>query len=374
MMISSKKLNWLAGVVICSLFLAGGCAPITKEGVKPALEPQTPKAVPAEEAAKPQAPAAVKPPSEPEKPIPTPRAPAEGAVTLALKFNKQDSTNYRVVTESERSVNFKGSLAKDSSLTGGRTSSRVEMTFNQQIQNVDSKGNAVAKITIDGLKYLSKVRDGTVMDFDSSKEQDQSNPLNKLVGQSYTIEIAPTGEVSKVDASQAQAAVGDGSPANQRALSLVSPETIRDLLTVSALPDTDKRQLHEGDSWNRTKNFSFGMMGSKSYERVYTVKEIKDTDNHRTAVVEMSFLPASPTAEQLQEGQQTDSISDMFDSTETYTGMLKLDLTSGKIEQYFEKLQSEWVIVDPQAEQKNVNEPDALIMGVVNLHSLEKID
>ncbi len=374
MTLTNKILRHLAGVVICSLLLTGGCTPAAKEGAKPALEPQAPKAATAEEITKPQPPVSVKPPSEPEKSAP--QTPAKGTAALALKFNNQDSTNYRVVLEYERSVKFKGSLTNDNSLKGGRTGRRIEMTFNQKIQNVDENGNAVAKITIEGLKYLSKVKDDTAMDFDSSRVQDQNNPLNKLIGQSYTIKIAPTGEVLNViDTSQAMSAVRGTSAANQRAMVLLVPETIKELLTVSALPDKEKNQLRTGDSWSRNKSFDFGTMGTRNYERIYTVKEIKDTGNRQTAVIEMSFLPAPETAEQTKEGE-VGSISDMFDTNEMYTGLLKLDLTGGKIEEYSEKLESEWVIVDPQAEQKSLKEkePDTLIMGVVNLHSIEKID
>ena len=64
----------------------------------------------------------------------------------------------------------------------------------------------------------------------------------------------------------------------------------------------------------------------------------------------------------------------MFDSTQGYTGQLKLDLTNSKVEKYLEKLQLEWIIVDPSAEQKGDTEPDTLKMAATRLYSLEKID
>jgi hypothetical protein len=109
------------------------------------------------------------------------------------------------------------------------------------------------------------------------------------------------------------------------------------------------------------------MMGSKSYEKIYTLKEIKDTDSHKFTIVEMNAIPTSETAEQVSDG-----IPERLDTTETYTGQLKLDLTTGKIEKYLEKLESEWVmVIPPTPETKG---PVALKIGAIRLYRLEKID
>ena len=113
---------------------------------------------------------------------------------------------------------------------------------------------------------------------------------------------------------------------------------------------------------------------SKSYEKIYTIKEIKDENNRRIAIIEMNTIPSSEMAEQLQKEQAVSSFSKIFDNTETYTGELKLDLTAGKVEKYLEKLQTEWVVVDPSAEQEGDSEPAVLRMTATRLYSLEKID
>lgn len=351
-MISGKILSWSISGVICLLLVGAGCAPAAKEAVREEVELKEPVPELAEEAVKPEV--------EAEKPI-----------TVALKFAEQDSTTYKLITQMEDSVKFEGSLSDDPTFenrTNGRT---IEMTFTQQIQSVNDQGNAIAKITIDGLKYLVIQINKTVQDFDSSREEDKANPLAKLIGQSYTIEVSSAGEVVKVsDVQQARAAVQGSSSANRAALKLLSEDEIKERHRAFDLPSANKNNLRTGDHWSSIKSFSFGKMGSKAYEKIYTLKEVKDKDNRRLAVVEMSTIPTSETAEL--ENQITNVLAKMFDNIETYTGRLKLDLTAGKVEEYREKLQSEWVAVDPEA--KGDREPDTVRMGVIRSYKLEKID
>ncbi len=334
---------WLASVVVCSLLLAAGCAPLGEEVSKPEVELEEQIA----------------------------EAAAEEAATLALKFSPQDSTTYKVIAESERSIKWEGSLPEEPTFKGGRNHNRLEMTFAQEIQSVDDKGNAIAKITVKGLKYSSIVKDNPTFEFDSSKPKDPNHPLAKLIGQSYTIKITPTGEVTEViDVKEARAAVRRGSVVPRRALRLLNSETIKERHGTLVLPDTDKNQLQTGDSWSSIKTFSFDLMGSESYEKIYTLNKIKDRDNRQVAIIEMNAIPASETAKE----QAAAAFAEGFDNTETYTGELELDLTTGKVEKYLEKLQSEWIIVFPSAEQEVDKEPAALTMSAIRLYRLEKID
>ena len=339
----AKISSWLASAVVCSLLLAAGCAPLGEEISKPEVELK--------------------------KQIP--EVAAEEVATLALKFSPQDSTTYRVIAESERSIKWEGAVPEEPAFKGGRNHNRLEMTFAQEIQSVDDKGNAIAKITVKGLKYSSIVKDNPAFEFDSSKPKDPNHPLAKLIGQSYTIKIAPTGEVTKVvDVKEAQLAVRKGSVVPRIALRLLNSETIKGRHGTLVLPDTDKNQLRPGDNWSSTRTFSFGMMGSESYEKIYTLNEIKDQDNRQVAIIEMNAIPASETAKE----QAAAVFAEGFDNTETYTGELELDLTTGKVEKYLEKLQSEWIIALPLAEQEVDKGPAVLTMIAIRLYRLEKID
>ncbi len=323
----------LASAVVCSLLLAAGCAPAGKEVAKPKVK-------------------------------------LEKVATVALKFSPQDSTTYRIITEAERSIKWEGSLPEEPAFKGGRNYDRLEMTFAQEIQSVDDKGNAIAKITVKELKYSSIVKDNPTFEFDSSKPKDPNDPLARLIGQSYTLKIAPTGEVTEViDTKEAETAVRKGSVPPGIALRLLNWETIKDRHGTLLLPDADKNQLHIGDNWSNTKTFSFGMMGSESYEKIYTLNNIKDQDNRQVAIIEMNAIPASETPK-----EQAAEFLKRSDNTKTYTGELELDLTAGKVKKYLEKLQQEWTIDFPSAERETAQEPVILTMSATRLYSIEKID
>jgi len=295
--------------------------------------------------------------------------------TLTLKFTPQDLTTYKVVTLTQRGIEFEGSIPeKEDAFKGGRNQEGTEMTFTQQIQSVDDKGNAVAKITIEALKYHSTVKDKLILDFDSLKQEDRRNPLARLIGQSYTIKIAPTGEVTEViDVKKTQDVVKGNYIAEVAASKLFSTDAIKERHGLMVLPVRGKNRLRTGDSWSNIKNFSFGIMGTKSYERIYTLKGLEADNDRQIAIVEMDAIPTAETAERLHEQQAAYELLKMFDNTETYAGQLILDLTAGKIEKCLEKLLSEWVIVDPWAKQDD-KEPAVMRMSATRLYRLEKIN
>ena len=285
-----------------------------------------------------------------------------------------NSTTYKVTTDADNSLIWEGADPnKPKGFTGGHTGRKIETTFTQQIQNADDKGNAVAKITIKELKYLVKVKNEITMDFDSSRQEDRQNPLSNLIGQSYTIEMTASGQVSKlIDANDARAAIGSVSSADKTAANLLSLRAIIERHTIPTLLPADINQLRTGDKWSSIQNFSFDMMGSKTYEKIYTLEEIKDIGGHRIAIARMEAVPSAENAKELHKEQSAAFFANMSDNTETYTGELKLDLTDGKVEEYHENLTTEWLIVDPSP--KEGEQPAALKMTAVRSYSIEKID
>lgn len=354
---SEKILSWLIIAVICSLFLAAGCEPASRETAEIKIEPEKQIAEPPEKAIE----------KEVEKPVEeeVAKATVKGPVTLALKFRPFDLTTYRLIIETERSVKFKDPVPN-------RTAKRVEMTFSQRIRSVNDKGNAIAQIIIQDLKYSSVVKNAPLVDFDNSREKDRHNPMGRLIGEGYTIEIAPGGQIVDVaDFLKAQFAIRSDARPGKAAVAFVQPNAIRERHELVALPDADKNHINITDNWSRLKTFSYDMMGSKSHEKIYTLKEVEDLGNRQVAVVEMEAIPSAEMARQLHK-EESDPFSQMADSSETYTGRLRLDLTAGKVEEFVEKLESKWVIVDPSA--KGRKNPATLIMRATHLYSLEKID
>ena len=315
---------------------------------------------------------------EPEKTIETKVEPDEqkSAVTLALKFEPNDVSTYKVVREAQKSVLWEGPApTKPSAFKGGLTSNRSEITFTQQIKTVDEQGNAIAQITIKKLRYLAKVRDNVSMDFDSSREKDKSAPMNALIGQTYSIKITPAGNVATVmGTADAQAAVKGSSAAAKAARSLLGGEVVKHRHSIPALPAKDKGRVSKGDKWSALRTFDFGMLGAKSYERVYKLDAVEDSDKGKVAVAQMSGVPSSEDATELHKEQSTGFLSKLFDNTEEYTGRLKLDLSAGKVEMYREELKSEWLAVDPESAQKPNEQPAALRMTAVRLYEIERID
>ncbi len=290
------------------------------------------------------------------------------AVQLALKFNPHDSTTYKVTVETGRQATWEGMPEKrPSEFKGGHSGNKMEMTFDQHIQSIDDNGDAVAKITINKLIYQMKVTDNLVLDFDSSRQDDMKGPLGKLIGKSYTIEITPSGQVSKIiDVNDIMAAVSDGAPADKTTIRLLSVNAIKARHTIPGLP-AEQENLSAGQSWDDAKSFYFDQMGTKSYSKTYTLEEIKDAGKRRVAVIRMNAIPS---AGQVREEQTT--LPFPFDSTETYTGQTKLNLSEGKVEQCSEKLLTEWIIVDPASSEDE--KPDAIKMSALNSFSIERID
>jgi len=299
----------------------------------------------------------------------------KSAMKAELKFAPAGRITYKVTTDRERGVIWEGPLKnKPSSFVGGHSGNKIELTFTKQTKSLDAEGGTVVKITIKELKYLAKVRDKIVLDFDSSREKDRENTLSKLIGQSYTLKLTTSGEISKIiDVNDARAAVAGSGISNARAAQLLYTEAITEQHSIPALPAVDNEQLIPGKTWSDIKTFSFGPMGAKSFERIYEIKQIIETDGRRIAIAQMNAVPSAAKSKELYKEQSTGLFSTMFDNTETYTGRLRLDLTSGQIEKYTEEFRSEWIAVDPLA-TKQEKEPDILRMSATRIHRIERID
>ena len=113
------------------------------------------------------------------------------------------------------------------------------------------------------------------------------------------------------------------------------------------------------------------MMGTKSLERVYTLKEVQQDGS--LAVVEMKAIPSAVMAEEMHKSQAVNPFSKMFDNTESYEGRLELELETGTIREYVEELRTEWIVADPEAVTGDA-EPTALRMAALQLYRLEAVE
>jgi len=288
---------------------------------------------------------------------------AEQAATTVSRFTAGDTDTYKLTVSSERIVEFRGSLAEEKEPKGGRTIKRVDMLFTRQIQAVDEKGFATAKITVEKLIYSHVIKDEPALVFDSTK--DANSPLAALIGQSYTIEIDPNGSVTNlIDAEQARKAVQGNTDAHKAAMRLLEPQVIQQFHSVP-LPPAAKKQLKAGYTWENIKNLDFGMLGTRNYKRLYSVTEVDEIDGAKTVFVKMKASP---------DEADHPGTSGRAPDLEIYTGLMRFDFDSFVVNQYSERLEADWFVIDSAAELTDNSEPDSIRMGVVRVYDLTKID
>jgi hypothetical protein len=320
--------------------------------------------------------------------------------TAEMKLNlaPQSETVYRVVLETGKDYAFvQPSINKTKER---HTVGRAELVFAQRIESVDQQGNATADITIKELKYLSEDPQGKTLDFDSTLEGSKSDPLFALIGQSYKIKIEPDGKVEVIDAGAAREVIKQEGSAKKFADRLFSNEEVEKRHQVLALFDANqclcekdkernakavssnkklsksvnKRQCKKGDSWSMVAASPGGMLTPKSFEKIYTLTDIKEQKGEKIAVVAMSAAPSSKRTADVPEKEAAASFfAKMFEEKDEYSGKMVLNLTTGEIDSYQELLKAEWLAAESSEEQKSDKGPDELKMGFWSLYSIEKV-
>jgi hypothetical protein len=329
------------------------------------------------------------------------RVPAEAAkaeppgpaVKLTLKFVPGRAATYKLTSESYKSVEWKGAQdAKPAKFTDGRTGSHVELTFEQRVHQVQDDGSAVLEITIRGVKDVIESVNKVVLDFDSGKPTEADSPLAALVGKSYRVKMSPQGQVLEIsNVEPARQAVQGVLPQHRVAARLLSDDEIRNRHEIAALSALKDHQVRPGQTWSSIKTFSFDDLGAKTYERVYTLRQVlgsqlsvpssvASTVNRelstanspgRQALVEMKAIPSAARAEELYKQQTVSPFAGLSDNTDSYDGRLVLDLDRGQVREYVEQMQNEWVIADPGSLQ--TGQPAAIKMAARRLHRLEQV-
>ena len=151
-------------------------------------------------------------------------------------------------------------------------------------------------------------------------------------------------------------------------MKLIAEDEIRDRHTIVPLAILDEGPVRLGQSWSDIKTFSFGDMGPKSFERVYTLKQVRQ-EGDRVAVVEMKAIPPATGADV---SGQPNVGPMMWDASSEYDGRLELDLDSGRVREYGEQMRTEWAIADPGTMQDAAGLA-ALKMAVTWLHRVELV-
>ncbi len=212
------------------------------------------------------------------------------------------------------------------------------------------------------------------LNFDSSREGAKNKPLAKLLGKSYKIKLASDGSVHVLDANKIRKAV-TGGQAGRVANALFSDKSIQKRHEIQSLPDADKSLLRTGDSWARTKTPQQRLMVPKAFEKTYTFEKVTGQGANQIAVVNMNAdeSPTTPVGASRMAGG-IGLFANMFDTDETYTGEMVLDLATGKVAKYNEKFVTTYTAAEPSAKQKPDKGPDVLTIKLIHSTALEMLD
>ena len=252
-----------------------------------------------------------------------------------------------------------------------QTKTVIRVGFTQTITAVDAHGVASAEVTIDSLTAYMTNKNEVKLSYDSATPEDKSNPLANLIGQRYTVQIAPEGKVVGFDSDAAKKAVTGGFEA-RLAERIVSEEGIRERHEIPALWGAGKGGVK---SWTQVVPSPPGLLAPKSFQKTYTLTGVESHQGQKVAVVTMNAMESAEPVE----GQKTPSaagmgmFAKMFDSEDVYTGKLLLGLDSGDVIEYDETLVSTYLAHEMPENATPDKGPDTLTMRFTNRVSMKKL-
>lgn len=288
--------------------------------------------------------------------------------SISLKFVPQETAMYKSTTDVIKDYRFEQpTLGK---LTEQQTKNTVVMEYSQDVQSVDESGNAALKITIDQLKIDIINKNDPQLSFDSQNEADKNAPLAKLIGQSYTIRMTPSGNVEALDTKEAMAAV---TAAYEKKIvkNILDPKNIVARHEIPSIPNDPAMTLSVKSSWTEVVPSPPGLLAPKSYDKVYTVSDMKDN----TATVRMVGTESTQPAENsFSSAGGMGMFAKMFDNKDDYTGSMQIDIATGQVLNFEETLVSSYVAQEMPENGDPEKGPDTLTMRFTNHVKLEKLN
>ena len=286
---------------------------------------------------------------------------------LSLNFTPNNVVTYKAASEVITDYRFEQPSIKK--LVEKQFGSKVELEFDQQTESLDKQGNAMAKITIREIKYFLVNRTGVTFDFDSKRESDRSDPFVGLIGQSYKIQISPTGTIKVIDTKSALHAV-KGQRATKLAEALLRDKNLVRIHQVLALPDTAGIAAEPGYTWTKKQDTHKQLQWApKTFQKTYTVSDVKQQNNRQIAFIQMNAI------EEVEPGTAGTSalpgeLKNLFAPEESFTGQMILELDTGVVQQYNEKFAGTYTAIDQKAQK----DPDILTMGFTDAVSIELVN
>jgi hypothetical protein len=297
------------------------------------------------------------------------------AVEVSLKPAVGQAHNYKVASHMKRIIKWEGAIPAKDIPQESFSDDMLEMVLSRRVESRDANGDSIAQVTIDHLKYSSIVKNVNIMDFNSSMPSDSNSPLAGLIGQSYTLTVEPNNYISAITSLPRVNVLMKGlSSADQVGKNILSEDTIRSINSTLILPSKGREKLLPGDKWSRIKTFGFGLMGIKSYEKIYTLKDVQDVNGHKIAFIAMNAIPSSEVESKFVDQQGKAGSSTIFDTNEVFTGKGEIDLTAGYIKSYSEDLKTNWIAAVPGAVSgsSDVNNLTVLKMTAIYSYAMDE--
>jgi hypothetical protein len=236
-----------------------------------------------------------------------------------------------------------------------------KINFTQELTELEQKGWANAKVTVNELFYKAVDKDGEKYIFDSTDEKYASNKLNNLIGKTYTIKMGPEEQIQVIDVGSVYSAVSAGTEA-KIARGLFKKERIQERHKLTKMPEEITKKVRPGQTWTKVEDSPSGLLMSKKYQKRYTVEEVK---GGRKAIVSIDALP-----QQKDTDYQISEIQEMIDTEDDFSGKMTFDIRTGKVENYYEKLNVTYTAIGQNDKEAP---PDTLILGFSHEMRLEKI-
>ncbi len=295
-----------------------------------------------------------------------PAVPAGPTVELALNFQPGNVATHEVTTNFTRDFRFEQPAVNK--LRAEETSTTITTIFDRRIESVDENGWATAGITLKGLRVKVIKSNNVEVDYDSASAEAAANPLNKLIGQSYTIRINKNGRVEPLNLATVNTAGISGTEGRIAKRMFEAEEVIR---RHQVLPlESSPAEVTVGENWSTIVPSPPGLLSSKSYKKTYTLTDVEGQEGNRVAVVKMTAGESAVPAEGVNAaGQGLGIFAKMLDNEDEYTGSLRLDLTTGDVLSYNETLISTYIAQEPNPAATPDQGPDTL-----RIRFIQKVD
>ncbi len=292
---------------------------------------------------------------------------------LSLRFTPETSASYEVTTDVIKDFRFEQPTMDK--LREEQTKTTITVGYTQAVTGIDEQGNAALDVVVDRLSVYMTSKNQEQLVFDSTDEAHQGRPLAALVGQRYTVTLAPDTTVVDFDTAAAKRAVTGGMEGNV-ARRLFNEDGIRERHEVPALRGMKKESIAVNESWTQVAPSPPGLLAPKSFEKVYTLTEIKTHDGRDVAVVQMQATESAEPAEgQRQAGMDgLGFFARMFDTRDDYTGSLLMDAQDGSVLEFTEELFTTYLAQEMPFNAPADAEPDTLIMRFTNRIMMKKLD